>query len=365
VTTAVAATLTVAETLVADAAPAATAKLVQVGFQFATGDLHVDVTGDLPALHTTAKDMTDFNLVPGEYIYIGGDAAPTLFATAADAGLCRVRSIAANVMVLDKTAATFTLDAGADKTVQIFFGRVLKNETGTDIVTSTYQVERSLGAKDDASPAEIQYEYLSGAYCDELTLTIPTADKVTTDLSFVGLDVDFVEHDGSAKAGTRPALTAEDAFNTSSQVARINLAPVSSTNEAPTSLFTYVTDLALTVKNNVKPEKAVGVVGAFAASVGMFEVSGTLTAIFTDVASVQAVHDYADTTLDLHLFKDHSGVSLDVPLLHLGDGRVNVEKDNPIKLSLSNTAETGATVHVNLNHTLLMVFWDYLPTVAM
>ena len=365
VVTAIAALLTVTETTAAEAAPPATAKLVQVGFEFTAGDASIDVTGDLPVLASVAKDMTEFGLVPGEYIYIGGDAAITQFATAADTGLCRVRSVTANAIVLDKTQDTFTIDAGAGKTIRIFFGRVLKNETGTDIVTSTYQVERSLGAPDDAAPAEIQYEYLVGAYPDEITLTIPTADKVTLDMGFVALDTELKTAATGEKAGDRPALAAEDAFNTSSNVARINLAVVSDTDESPTPLFSFVTDLSLNIKNNVKGEKAVGVVGAFGATVGMFEVSGSMTTIFTEVAAMQAVRDYDDITLDLHLFKDNTGISLDVPLLHLGDGRANVEKDAPVKLALSHMAENGATVDSGLDHTLLWIFWDYLPTVAM
>ncbi|RPJ39857.1 MAG: hypothetical protein EHM35_01230 [Planctomycetaceae bacterium] len=365
VTAAAAGLLTVAENLTTEAGPPATAKLVQIGFQFATGDLSVDVTGDLPVLRTVAKNCTELGLVAGEYIWIGGDTAVTAFATAADAGLCRIRSIAANAITLDKTQAIFTIDAGADKTIQIFFGRALKNETGTSVQTSTYQIERSLGAPDDASPAQIQYEYLVGAYPDEITLTVPTADKVTMDMNFVAMDAETKTGVQGAKAGTRPTMLAEDAFNTSANVARINLAVVSSTNEFPAQLFSFVTDMALTIKNNVKAEKAIGVVGAFGASVGMFEVSGTMTAIFTDVATIAAVRAYSDVTMDMHLFKNNTGISLDVPLLHLGDGRANVEKDQPVKLSLGHVAEAGGTVHANLNHTLMFVFWDYLPTVAM
>jgi hypothetical protein len=356
--------LTVNEATAVETVGASVDKLVQVGFQFATGDAHIDVLGDLPELHTTAKDMTQFGLVPGEYVWIGGDTAATTFATAADSGFARIRSIAANVMVFDKTQQAFTIDAGGSKTIRIFFGRVLKNETGTSIVTRTYSLERTLGAPDAAAPTEIQYETVDGAYCDELTINIPEKDKVTLDLGFVGMDVTMLAATAVAPTGNRPAAVAEDAFNTSSNVPRINVAVVSSTDEAPTPLFSFITDAKITIKNNVTPDTAIGVVGAFDASIGNFEVSGSLTAFLASVAAVTAVHDYSDITLDMHFTKDNSGISIDMPLIHLGDGRLTVEKDRPVKLPLSHDAVTGAWIDSDLNHTLLFSFYDYLPTVA-
>ena len=65
-----------------------------------------------------------------------------------------------------------------------------------------------------------------------------------------------------------------------------------------------------------------------------------------------------------HLVKSNSGISFDVPLLTLGDGRLSVEQDAPITIPLTPDAVSGAKIFSGLNHTLLITFWDYLPNLA-
>jgi hypothetical protein len=355
--------LTVAETLVAEASPPAAAKLVQVGFEFTAGDLEVDMTGSLPQLTTTTKDLTDFGLVPGEFIYIGGDAAATQFDTSG-MGFARCRSIATNAIVIDKCQEDMAADTAAAKTIRIFFGRVLKNETGTNIVRRTYNIERQLGAPDDASPAEIQSEYLIGAVPNELTINVPTADKAMLDLAFVAMDVEQRTGATGVKSGTRISQTEESAFNTSSNVPLINLAIVNNTDENPTPLFAFAEEMTITINNNVSPDKAIGVLGAFDASYGNFEVTGNLTAYFMDVGSVSAVRDNSDVTLDMHLAKENAGVTLDIPLLALGDGRLDVAQNEAIRIPLTQEAAIGTGAITGYDHTLLMSFYDYLPDAA-
>lgn len=362
VTTAAAGSLTVSETLVNETPPSA-AKLVKVGHQFASGDLEVDFTGSLPKLTTTTKDLTDLGLVPGEFIYIGGDSAATQFATSG-MGFARCRSIAANEIVIDKCQQDMATDAGAAKTIQIFFGRVLKNETGTDIKRRTYNVERQLGAPDDASPSQIQSEYLIGAVPNELTLNIPTADKAMLDLSFVAMDVEYRTGVQGVKSGTRITQTEESAFNTSSNVPLINLAIVSNSDENPTPLFAYAEELSIAINNNVSPDKAIGVLGGFDASHGNFEVTGSLTAYFQDVTSVSAVRDNSDVTLDMHLVKENAGVTVDIPLIALGDGRLDIAQNEAIRIPLAKEAAIGTGAITGLDHTLLLSFYDYLPDAA-
>jgi hypothetical protein len=353
-------------TLVDDASPAAGHSLVLVGHQFAADDLNIDATGTRPTITSDAAvDFTDFGLVPGEYIYVGGDGAAFNFAEAANQGFARVFAVTALAITLDKTEATFvteTLSGG--ETVQIFFGRVLKNETGSDIVRRTYQLERQLGAPDTAEPTQIQAEYVVGAIPAEFELSIPTADKIVTTLSFVGADNETIDGPTALKAGTRPDLEEADSFNTSSDIPRIKLAIYDAADAAPTPLFAFAEDITLTINNNVSPNKAIGVLGAFEVTAGTFEVGGDMTAYFADVGAVDAVRANSDVTLEIHMVKFNAGITIDVPLITLGDARLNVEQDQAIKLPLSSEAATGAKIDAALDHTLLMVFWDYLPDAA-
>lgn len=336
----------------------------RVGFVFASGDAVIDVTGTLPALTTTTKDLTTLDLIIGEWVFIGGDATANQYDTAANNGFARVRSIAANQIEFDKTQGTMVGDTGAAKTIQIFFGRVLKNELGQLIKRRTYQLERTLGAPDDANLAQIQSEYIVGGLPNEATINIPSADKIVVDLTYIGTNNEQRTAVQGLKSGTRPSLIEADAFNTSSDFSRIKLAQVVEGNAAPDPLFAFAQDLTITLSNNASANKAVGVLGSFEVTRGTFAIGGSITAYFSNVTAVQAVRNNVDITLDAHLVKSNQGVSIDIPLLSLGDGRPNVEQDQPITLPLTMEAATGAKIDTNLDYTLLFVFWDYLPNLA-
>lgn len=355
----------VSQDLVDEAAPPAGAGLVAVGFQGVAGDIDVDVAGSFPALTSTALDFTTLGLIVGEFIFVGGDTALTAFTNAENNGFKRVRTIAANRLEFDKSDQNMVAEASTTETIQLFFGRVLKNESDPALqVRRTAQLERTLGAPESTTPAALQSEYLVGSVANELTLNIPTADKLTADLGFIAIDNEQRTDIEGLKTGNRPALEESDAFNTSSDFTRIRLAEVDDTDEAPEPLFAFVTELTLNVSNNASPNKAVGVLGAFEVTVGQFTVGGNITAYFADVAAIKSVRDNADVTLDFHLAKQNSGVSFDLPLIALGDGRANVEQDQPITLPLTTEAATGAKIDPNLDHTSLLVFYDYLPDAA-
>jgi hypothetical protein len=356
-------TVTMGATTTDEASIPIDASLVVVGHEFASGDAEILTTSGFPTLITTTKDLRQLGILPGEMVYIGGDLTAEQFATAANNGYARVRSVAQNVMTFDKTQGTMVTDNGAGKTIRIYLGRLLKNEVGASIVRKTFQIERQLGAPNDSSPGDVQAEYITGAVCSELALNIPEAEKVTVDASFMGLDHETVTA-GSIKAGTRPALVAEDAFNSSSSVPRIKINVVSSTNSNPAALFAQIGELTLTINNNLSRNLAIGTTGAFEMSEGDFGVQLELEAFFANVSALASVRSNSDLTVDFSLYHQNQGISFDIPLLAGSGALANVEADSPIKLPLTSEGANGIDVASTLNHILAAVFFDYLPTAA-
>ena len=324
-------------------------KLQKVGIQTAAGDLDVDVTTDPahPALTSTTLDFTTLGLIPGQAIYIGGDASLTRFTSAGNNGFARIFAVTANRLSFDKTQNAMVNEANVAQTVRIFFGDLIKNEDDPDlIVTKTIQFERKV---------VVGYEYLMGSHGNELTINMQTADKITLDLSFVSFDADPVE---VRKPGQFPSIrTAPEAFNTTSDVVRIR----ASKQGSASPLFGFVQEMSLAINNNVEPLKAIGVLGAFDASIGDFEVTGDITAYFNDIEAVQAVRNSESLSIDFALAFDNQGWWFDVPLFTGSNGMLNVEKDQAITIPVG----IEAAEHQDLHTTLIVCWFPYLPSVAM
>lgn len=344
--------ISVADALSDEATPPAAAGVKLVGHQFGTGTSAIALNGSLVRLTESTLNLTTLPLTVGEWIFIGGDGATLRFDN--NVGFARISAIAATYLEFDKVTFTPSTEAGTGDTIQIFYCDFIKNESDpTLIVRRTYQLERTLGEDDDGTMSE----YLVGAVPNELTLNIAQADKVTMDLSFVAID--FEQRDGldDVKIGDRPSLTVEDAYNTSSDITRIKLAIPGDAAVAP--LFAFATEMTLSLNNNVTPNKAIGVLGAFDTSAGTFEVGGNMTAYFANVEAVAAVRNNTDITLDVFMLKNNKALMWDIPLLSLGDGRLSVEQDQPITLPLeTNAAESS------FGHTLMFARFNYLPDIA-
>jgi hypothetical protein len=338
-----------------EAAPPADAKIETVGFEFDSDDISLTASASNVRMTSLAVTLTTLGLIPGEWIFIGGDAVGNKFAVNKP-GYARVKAVTADYIDFDDTTFAATTEAGTGKSIQIFFGKVIKNELSTLIKRRSYQLERQLGNDGDG----IQSEYLLGAIPNELTLNIPEADKLNADLSFVALDYQTRTGTQGVKAGTRVNPANEDAFNTSSDVYRMKMNIVDPLNINGAPLFAYVTDGKLVINNGVTPNKAIGVLGAFDAAAGDFAITGSITAYFSTVAAVAAVRNNSDVGFNVILANKNAGFVFDIPLMSLGGGRLSVEKDAAIKLPIEmNAAENGN------EYTLLSTFFSYLPNIAM
>lgn len=329
---------------------ASTGTLKVVGVQGAAGDIDVDATTDpaLPRLTSTSLDFTTLNVEVGEWIFIGGDTASTRFSNAVNNGFARVYSVAANTLIFDKTASTMVDEASTTETVQLFIGDFIHNEDDDSLITThCYQFERTLDA------ANNQYEYLVGCVPNTLSFSMNTAEKVTVDLAFVATDVDLDQT--SLKAGTRPNLVESDAFNTSSDFSRLT---IEGQNISGAGIF--FEEYTLEINNNVTPVKALKVFGNHDLVEGNFVVSGNFTAYFTTVDLVKAVRNNDDIQLDFAFVKNNAGLLFDIPLASLGEGSINVEKDTPIKVPLTQNAARDPYY----TYTLSAMNYDYLPNLA-
>ena len=349
-------TLVLNETMV-DETPTSSARVDNAGVMAGAGDLNIVAGSGFPQITSTTLNFTTLGLVAGEFIFIGGDTSATKFANPLNNGFARIRSIAAHALTLDKTDHVMVSETGTGLTVQLFTGNVLKNEKTANLIKRrTYQAERILGQDDNGTMSE----YVTGAVPNELKINLKQADKVTMDFAFVACDHELRDGTVGVKSGTRPtAVTGDACFNTSSDFSRLKLHKVVAGDACPNALFSYLSDMTLTVNNNVEPQKALAVLGAFDASVGTFEVSATATAYFHDTEAVSAVRSNADVSLDLALAKDNAGYVIDIPLVSLGGGNAKVEQDKPITVDLSADAAEGEA-----GHTLLITEFPYLPSLA-
>ncbi len=113
-----------------DEAANSSGSIVQVGVESDAGDVDVDMTGSRPALTSTSLDFTTLGLSIGEFIFIGGDEDETSFqVNSENNGFARIRSIAAIRLEFDKTQSTMVTEANTTELIQLFFGRLLKNQT--------------------------------------------------------------------------------------------------------------------------------------------------------------------------------------------------------------------------------------------
>lgn len=291
----------------------------------------------------------------------GAGAGDTIVLTALSAG------DAGNSIASTETSATFsfaaaTFSGGYDaKVIQLFFGHRLNNPTSSaNRVRTTYQIERSLGPDDDASPNDFQYEYVVGAIPNEFAINVPAANKVTLDFSWIAKDREGATSAEGAKAGVRAALGSLTAFGTSGDVNRIKMAIIDDTDSCPDPLFEFLTEFKIMGNNNVKPNKSVGTLGAFEASRGNIDVKGTATAYFTTNAALNAIRANSSVYFSAQMVVENRGFVVTIPSMTLGGGPPDVKLNEPIMLPITFDADKNNDLGV----TIQIFEFNYLPDLA-
>ncbi|WLY87196.1 hypothetical protein [Vibrio phage vB_VibM_83AMN] len=308
----------------------------------------VDGLGEL-----TIQNADKLGLIVGEWIFIGGSSATVSLDS--NKGFARILEIQTGKLILDKLWSSAS--EAPSKLIEIYMGTVIKNEEDPNlIITQSYQFERTLGQVN----GKTQAEYNIGAVANELKLTVPTSSKATVEMNYVSMRNEVRSGEDGLKDGDRPKLTTSSTMvNTSTDFHFINLSVLKANTVVPDSaLFTYATDMDLSISNGVEPTKAIGVLGAFDTSSGNFDVTGSLTAYFTDVSIINSLLASKAVTLDFAIVIDGKACIYDVPLLNLGGGELTIEANQPIKIPVDLNASESYT-----GYTLMYVQFPFIPNI--
>lgn len=256
-----------------------------VGFQGASGDITATASG----LGSTALDFTTLGLVVGEWVKVGGAAAGTQFATAADLGMARISAIAAHALTFDILPTGWTTDAGTSKTISVFFGDVLRN--GTNMLSAT--IERQY--TDQAVPS---YEYLSGLVVDKMTISLDAQKMATATISHMGASA--VSQTTRVAGATDVAAPTTDVFNTTSNLFG------AIEGGSPLVGPDFAMSLTLSIANNLREQIALSHLSPVGIGNGEFNLTLSLNYYFGDNVIYQKLLSNTLSSFAFHM-RDTTG----------------------------------------------------------
>lgn len=317
--------------LVADAAPAAAARMKVCGFQGASGDITATASG----LGSTTLNFTTLGLNVGQWVKIGGTAAGDQFATAACNTWARITAIAANALTLDNLPGTWATDSGTGKTIKVWFGDFIKN--GTTVISQT--IEK--GFLGQTVPT---YIALNGMVVNTMEISMASRQKVTYAVNYMGM---------GGSSGTTALDASTDAPTTNAVFA--GNANVGRLAEAGSQLASpnWAREFSVQINNNTRVREAVDSVSPVDIQLGECTVTGKMSAYFGSQTLLDKFFQGTPSAINARVYKNNQGMVFDVPrATYRGDGNPVVTGKNtdvmlPFDFQASYDTLTGA--HITLS----------------
>jgi len=305
-----------------EAAPAAAARVKVVGFQGASADITASATG----LGATTLNFTTLGLAIGQWVKVGGTAAGSKFATAANNDWIRITAIAATSLTCDNLPSGWTIDTGTAKTISVFFGDYLRN--GTTITSMS--IER--GHLDQVTPTFLLQK---GMVVDQFSQSLTTEQPITGSVNLIGMSGSI----GTVANGTTyDAATTNVVMTANVSVGRI--AEAGATIVSPN----WAKALNFQVANNVRMITAVGTVGAAALGAGEFGCTGTLETYFGSSALLAKLMAGTVSSLSARVAINSQAVVWTFPRVTFTDGSPNAGgKNQDVTLPLAWTTSFDST----------------------
>lgn len=339
--------------LTAETAPAK-AEVEIAGVRAEEGDLALTVTGTTAVLSsgnngaTNNLDFTTLGLKVGQFIHIGGMGAGNQFTEGY--GFARITAISASELALDKLGAGLATSAGAGMTVDLLFGRFVRNVPvdDADFLERSFQFE--LASPNLMPAAATGYEYSKGNFCDSMQIELPLTNKATVTFGFIGTDTEVPTTTRKPGADAAVAPNRTGAFNTSSDIARLRIADVDETG-----LTTDFKSLTFTVNNNVSPEKVLGQLGAKYMNTGNFEIDIEAQLLFTNGDVIARIRENTTVSMDFSLRNDDGALYVDVPSMTLGGGERELPRNESVLLNITAQAFGDPALNTSLSVSLFPI----------
>jgi hypothetical protein len=285
--------------LVADVAPGPFARLKVVGIQGAAGDITALVDG----IGSTAVDFTTFpELVPGKWLKIGGTADASQFAFLVTAGLkarkaawARITAVAAHKITMDNLPTGWGADAGAGKTIKIWFGDQIKN----GVLQTSLTIER--GFLGQIVPS---YIVNTGMVANTFTQEITSGDKIKGSVSFTGMGggIFTVPLDATPEAVTVTPVMAANA-----NVGRLGV------NGSRLIGPNWAKSITFQIDNNLRALDSVDEDAPVAINDGECKVTGKTTTYFGSDAEVAAFYAGTPRSLNARVAKNGQALIYQIP----------------------------------------------------
>ena len=332
----------VTSSLVDETAPN-TAHLHDVGVQGTSGDIETTTTGG-NALTSTSLDFTTLGLTAGQFIKIGGDDTATKFATSAVNDWVRVSVVAANRVDLDMVPTGWAADAGASKTVQLFFGDRIVN----GVTDQAFTMEREFS---DLSPTV--YQYARGAFASTYSLRGTQGQIVTGSLGFENLTpvAPTTTRESGATTISPPGFPS---INAASNVAIV------AEGGARLADPNFIFDGSIEINRNIRRRNAWGSIGSVGMGFGTLDLTGTFSTYFASVALAAKPVNNTESSFTVG-FSDSQNHAMvyDMPRIKYAQGDPSAQpRNSDIDLPLQYRALRDSTLGYSLLH---QRFWYVSP----
>lgn len=252
----------------------------------------------------------------GQWIKIAGFTG-----TASNNGYAKVETKTNSKLVLSGITLT---DESAGDTVTVS-GQLMRN----GVTTKSFTIEKQFT---DVS----EFHAYKGMMVSTMALTIPTSDRITANIGFVGKDA--TSSSSTAGSGSATAAVGNQVLNSVDHVKNIRFAD----NAAATF---DVAELSLNIANNLRSQPAVGNLAAIGVGSGQFQVTGSLQAYFQDQALFEDYLNFTERDISFRL-EDTAGNAyvITLPAFKFTEGDVLAGGNNQdIYAQMSFSAKLDAT----------------------